>query len=355
MNDEIRKKLEKKRAKEIIKLLLLIFLCLLSIAACIFICIKFPELTKGRHSAASIIMLVPFGIAFYCWINFGVTAKSFENDAKEYFIPYILENNMPIDSNIKWISQVYEANDLFNEEELKAYLPKIYDDIFEKKSDDNDNNYDEEYDDDSILEPGYFAKQTIQEGMIPFSKIFEGFHSLGIKLPSKEDFTFLDDFFFGKYQGIAFSSIEADLSFNRNKSTEKIFKGLIIEIVTDSDFSPMLIKSHNANYPKMPSEYNKVNLEKAPFDIYTKKVQEFSKLSDSLYNYLLTLKNDFVLGLVENRIVMMIPSEKDMFKLGSIFKRLDDERQYIKFKQEFQFMLDIIGNLSRIINDGDVA
>lgn len=172
-----------------------------------------------------------------------------------------------------------------------------------------------------------------------------------------------NDQFSGSYKGIKFSTAEMfltrrDSDGRGHKIDRGIFRGFVIEIALEGkNYSPIIFKRRFSYYPIIINRFNKIPFPKpfgSRYSTYLENKKDYPKLPSSFYNYLLSIRKNVSFGLKNDKAVIICPATLDMFKLGSIFKRVDDEKQYLKFRQEFQAMLDIIENLSRIINNETV-
>lgn len=357
MNERDIKEFEMKRMKGIRKFLFGILLLVLSLIYYIFVPIVFPNLFDKEKIDFIIYIYValPWIFIFGPGMSYSIYSKDFEHEFKKRFISHIandiIQNIIQNDGKITWVSDIYSLDEdkEYDDSDTKKKLRE-----YRKKK--NIENADDEDKKDDFFD---FNLKTIKkEGDLNFSKVFKGFSSFDFKGFWDNVSILLEDFFCGTYKGADFISVEAKISSDIGRNSYKVFDGIIIEIKTDNDFPPTLVKRKLMSYPNVPSGYKKINIKENFFSskcrVYVRNNEHLPNLPAQFYNYISLLKKDIVFGFSGNRAIIMIPTTKDMFKLGSIFKRIDDEKQYMKFRSEFIFMLNLIENLSNIINGENI-
>lgn len=286
----------------------------------------FPDLFEGRkYDTGSTILSIMIIFLIFIWIYFSIFVKNFENKIKKKFAPKIMRNLVKDDGDINWISNIIHLGEQYN-----------------NRTDSDDIDY----------------RRIKRCGILDFFQVFKGFCSFKFKDLKKDNSINLDDFFYGTYKGAEFVSVEAEISTKKGKYYWTTFKGLIIEIKTNRNFSPMLIKSNSQPYLKTSPEYKKIYINNKNFSskysIYTKEGTEIPQFSTSFYSFINDLWKMFSFGFIEDRIVVIVNAKKDLFKLGSLFKSLNNESQYKQFRDEFFLMLNIIENLSNMMKDENI-
>ena len=191
---------------------------------------------------------------------------------------------------------------------------------------------------------------------------FRGFISLFLDKKRKNIDIIPDEQFNGSYKDTDFSASEMlvrrKIGSGRRRKYITIFKGLAIEInLKNGDFSPTIFKRRYFGHPIIIKGFKKVRFKELfgnKYNAYLKEGEKYSEFPSSFYKYLSSINKNISFGFIENKALILIPAVFDMFKLGSTFKKVNDKKQYQKFRNEFQFMLNLIENLSNIMKDENI-
>ena len=149
-----------------------------------------------------------------------------------------------------------------------------------------------------------------------------------------------DDVFYGNYKGNEFIAIEG--------KEEKVFNGTVIRIPLKQEFNnTLLVLSKKLNViPLGGAAGLQTNLHSMKLNTFNKHTiwSETSQnvsdiLNDKFVQYVNTSNNTFSYMFKENYAYLIWPHRKDFFKLGSLFKKVDNQKQYQGFEQDLRTML----------------
>ena len=163
----------------------------------------------------------------------------------------------------------------------------------------------------------------------------------------------IDDVFLGDYKGIKFIAVE-----RKDGGNSEFFSGTIVKIPLKQEFQGTLfILTHCYNaVPQSGIEKMTENLQYLEqkitenHNIYIKELRDSNILNDKFVNYLNSSNDKFSYMFKNNYAYLMMPHKKDLYKLGSLFKRIDDKKQYQKFEQDLQTMLQELEKFAESIN-----
>ena len=85
-------------------------------------------------------------------------------------------------------------------------------------------------------------------------------------------------------------------------------------------------------------------------NIYIKELCDSNILDDKFVNYLNSSNDKFSYMFKNNHAYLMMPHKKDLYKFGSLFKRVDDKKQYQKFEQDLQEMFHELEKFAESLN-----
>lgn len=174
-----------------------------------------------------------------------------------------------------------------------------------------------------------------------------------------------DDCFFGTYKGLAINIDETELYYitrdsdgHRHKHIE--FKGVIAQIDFSKNFKGhTIIRRRGLLNSKV---YEEVKLEDPEFSkMYfvdgSDQVESRYILTTSFMERFKNIKNAFSASQMEasikdNKIIIAISTTRDLFKLGDIYKPVNDTKQFTKMLDEFVSILEIVDELKLNQNIG---
>lgn len=149
-----------------------------------------------------------------------------------------------------------------------------------------------------------------------------------------------DDVFYGNYKGTEFIAIEG--------KEEKIFNGTIIRIPLKNEFNNTLLvlsKKFNviplAGVAGLQTNLKAMNLSNlSKHTIWTENSNNIANiLEDKFVQYIQNSNNSFSYMFKENFAYLIWSHKKDFYKLGSLFKKVDDKKQYQNFEKDIRSML----------------
>lgn len=323
--------LEQLRKKAILKFLLSILLD--SVLVALFLHSVFNLYLSdmvGKVLTFGFILYLIFSIIFK-----GSIEKNFEKTVKKNCIQKILDDIVADNGKVEWKECAfldYSENDM---------LPGKYSGIMMPDSGYSDN---KSYDNGATVENDVSANKTLQLRFNPRESRLFDFSSVAT-----------DDSFEGIYKGINFKIIETEFISRSGKHRSTVFKGSWMIIKSNKQFNSHTIISKRNYF--LQNDLFKLDIPipdfKKKYKVYTNSLQETSSvMSSDLCNLLTGMKNKTSMAIYDSNIILAIQMHGDLFKLGSIFKRVDDSKQYTKFVQEISSLLSIIGRLKSIENLG---
>lgn len=176
-----------------------------------------------------------------------------------------------------------------------------------------------------------------------------------------------DDYFEGTYEGLKIIFSEASVSKDTTKykcNSKKFFCGLFIHIEMNKSFESQtiliennsLLYSLNHNIPYKFSNMEKVSLEDPEFDknfhVFTQnQVEARYILTTAFMERFKHLKDIYKskhirASFLENSVLIAMDCDKDLFKLGSLFKPVDDAKEFQEFFEEFVAVLSLVDLLN---------
>lgn len=155
-----------------------------------------------------------------------------------------------------------------------------------------------------------------------------------------------NDYFSGIYNDTIFSF------FDGNEFKEVDFKCIVIKIACDIKYKNKLVITRPSFVERrwktcIRSQLKKLEINNlfanSNFKIYTNYPLGCDEvLSQEFMNLINNLGNKYIFVFGKGNLYIICPTSKDYFKLGSLFKRIDDLKQYQKFIDDIQEILKII-------------
>ena len=193
-----------------------------------------------------------------------------------------------------------------------------------------------------------FVDMKWQEGSYTDSSIFTS--SYLISNYSYDDY---DDIFYGSYHDVKFEIIESKFTTHSGKHSITIFDGVIVKLEMNKHFT-----SHTVIKPDMflnipPSfklhhteledpEFNK------KFDVYTNdEVEARYLITPSFMERLKNMETAFMARTAtcvfyNNFLMIALPTGSDLFSLCSLFKPVDDPKQFFRMYDEIESIIKLI-------------
>jgi len=190
--------------------------------------------------------------------------------------------------------------------------------------------------------------------------IFKNFNSEDFFTESKLlkfDYYNNDDAFYGKYKNLNVYMAEAYLTKSHwwRRGNTTVFDGIFIFIEIKKPFDGKLLagKKEHMNKKELKELLHLPGrdfLHKFGFDIFTDNpVHAREILTSSFCNLIANIKHTASVIFHKNTMILAIDKEDgfDFFKLGDLFKNVEDEKQYSEFEKDFNLLL---GSIDDIIN-----
>ena len=164
-----------------------------------------------------------------------------------------------------------------------------------------------------------------------------------------------DDIFQGTYKGTSFISVEGhDYS---SKSHSSVFNGTVIKIKLNNYYenSILLLRkvffSKDTWYSSIKHGLEKINVKlptKQEYEVYAEN-QDISKIvNKEMAEFIDNYGKGCSFLIEEKDFYVIMVHDKDKFKYGHLFKRIDDEKQKEKLVTDIREILDFVENVSKL-------
>jgi len=304
--------LEKKRKAELLKVVFASTLFILGILATLY-AFTFADANTGRSFAI-------LGVASFMVAGIWITdiIKKFERLVKTNCINNIVEKIVAGRGEIFWEHQSVETlvSDEMCEEDLRRFALRF-----------------------DLAPYGYIGESKILSNRT-FLGPMGGFSETS------------DDRFYGEYEGVKLIIDDIEVETGSGKSRRAVFRGMVLVLGTKQEFSGHTIiandlKSDDASLQEIQlgngGEFAR------RFKVYTNNVGEATGILNSrLADVLLGFKNDVRMAVYDSKVVLAISFVTDLFKLGSLFKPVNDVAQYHKFDIELRDALKTVEALKSV-------
>jgi hypothetical protein len=185
------------------------------------------------------------------------------------------------------------------------------------------------------------------------NRIFEWSHLYNEAITERTD----DDIFYGNYKDVNFTINETD--FGRMVSTgrggrsyHRLFKGLAMHFRMNKEIKSQVLIVPKFHFWKAPKNYEPVQLEDVEFNkkykVFVKKdyadnsgqIEARYLLNALFINRFLQLKASFKIekiacSILDNEMLVMLSTNKDLFEMNHLFGKIDDPSQYQHLFDEF--------------------
>ncbi|MCR4881554.1 MAG: DUF3137 domain-containing protein [bacterium] len=160
-----------------------------------------------------------------------------------------------------------------------------------------------------------------------------------------------DDIYYGTYRRTPFSICEYDHSIRHGKNSYKFIYGIVIAIKCQNlKYKNTLVLGRrrfsgskeweNALVKRLVKVSHGNELAK---DVYTDKASGIDEiLTPKFIDFANNLDDKYTVAFAEGNLYIIINKQRDWFKMGSLFKRIDDQKQYEKFTEDISYILNII-------------
>ncbi len=306
--------LEILRKRELVKFVVLLIMSIILFTAFVALLVggnmQLLPFSEEQVFTYGILLFIPF-VVTVAWQNH--ISKSFENLVKANYINEMIANIINVNGKIVW-------------EERDKVVEMLGDQERATKA---------------VLDVNDLAKEIFTNYLTRESKLFSQGESTE------------DDIFTGDYKGIKLRISETKITIRGSKNSRTtIFRGPLIALKADREFQGHTLIGKSMY--KDTRYLQRLNLPMKEFakryDVYTDNVDGTSQiLTPEFCDFLIRTKN-VRLACYRDNVVVAYDARRDMFKLGNLFKSIDDQKQFMKFTQDFNMLLDIIDNLKTTLN-----
>ena len=162
-----------------------------------------------------------------------------------------------------------------------------------------------------------------------------------------------DDIFKGQFKDVNFDIIESEFTSGSGKNRATIFKGVIIKLDMNKNFTGNTVIRPNTLLHSSPSpilkhtELEDIDFEKK-FDVFTDDEVEARYLitpsfMERLNEMQVAFKADKVSCAFYNKYLFVaLHTSKDLFSICSLFKRVDDPKQFFTMFEEILSIIKLI-------------
>lgn len=346
--------LEKSRKKKLVTyfglLILLILIIVALIAFVVFIAIN--VISSHLGSLLAIFSLFLVFITMYCMNS---VIKNYEVTVKKEMLPNILKRITGNNGFIKWQKQYDTPETPLSTIKFLVNLPREIKEIeeeFEEFNKEIEKDM-QQLDEKSPLDINIYGnREDINEFNSDFYYLeYCAFQSVEKMYGESGVFQFEDDVFGGIYKNVDFIVQEANIEPYKGKS--KYFSGTMIRIKSNKKYeNPIAILKNSV------SNIKDKKLKSAKIDLKNDLIPKQYKLFSKDLNALLEILNPQFIELIkkpkqnisflfeEDNIFILIESKKDKYKLGSLFKNVNDRTQCLKFEDDVRAILNIVVQIS---------
>ncbi len=330
--------LEKLRKKYFLKLIFILSILIpLFIICIVFLNSKLESvfLANGINLTACIVIFVSVIMALLGLKSIvSAIGKDFENIVKRNCINDIIANFLDGKGKIMWQELV---NDFSEEDEFNEKIKKLAKEKQWNLTEEECQKLEQELQELENKPKMDYYKRVLMNNRIRNTGLFS------YNLHNE------DDIFIGEYKGQKIEIMESEFSKRGRRFYFTVFKGVVITIKSRKKFrgNTLVGKNHHLDFTGL-EKLNHPDLSKK-FDIYTNDFSGVGQtLTPELCDFLLNFKYKISISFKDNCITAAINFGRDVFKLGSLFKNVNDTKQYQKFLQDFSVITDVIENVCDI-------
>lgn len=165
-----------------------------------------------------------------------------------------------------------------------------------------------------------------------------------------------DDVFFGVYKGVNYHIVESEYEKGSGKSRTTTFKGVVIKLDMNKEFSShTIVCSDNLLHLSPISSLKRTALEDVEFekkyDVFTNDPVDARYLltpafMEKLKNISLAFHcNNIKCSFYRNNLIIAISTGTDLFSIGSLVKTVVDKKQFAELLEQFMSILALIDQL----------
>ena len=248
-----------------------------------------------------------------------VTGSLFEKKKKKVLLPSLLKDIAGRNGKINWGEEIYDEKIKMSPSEWNSMSDEEFDKLCEKYE---DFDYDEE-------------NQCINIIKYPESTI---------NLFNQERGYNYDDIFWGTYYDVPFKLTEYKNRFNT----------IIIEIPFNIRYQgKLVIADKNLLTNEIVKGLSPINIDagfsNTKLNIFTDNPTGTEEiLTPRFINFVNSLDKKYSFAFTKGFLYIIYNNNRDYFKMGSLYKKIDDESQYEKFRQDMEECLDIVLRAGKI-------
>lgn len=162
-----------------------------------------------------------------------------------------------------------------------------------------------------------------------------------------------DDIFSGKFKDVNYEIIESKFTLGSNRDKSTVFDGVIIKLDMNKPFLGRTVIRpssllHSSPHPILKhTELEDIQFEKK-FDVFTDdEVEARYLITPSFMERLNEMKvafkaNSVSCAFYEKSLLIALSTSKDLFSIGSLFKRIDDPKQFFTMFEEILSIIKLI-------------
>ena len=191
------------------------------------------------------------------------------------------------------------------------------------------------------------------------NNVFEDSNLYTEEITQRED----DDIFWGEYKDVEFFMNEVDfgwVSNSRRRIYHSMFHGLAMKFSMNKNLSFRVLILTKHSFTKIPPNYERVTLEYEKFnkkyDVWVEKDEAQSGYGQIEARYLLNTAfmerllqiqtsfkvNKMCCSILNNRMLIMLSTNRDLFEMNHLLGKVDDVSQYNVLFDEFASVLSFI-------------
>ena len=185
----------------------------------------------------------------------------------------------------------------------------------------------------------YYTSAT---NIIKTSRVIHDFDSLGC-----------DDAFVGQHHDVKFEIMESFFTKGYGKNRRTVFKGVVIKLDMNKNFTGhTLIRPASLVHLNIPGKLKRTKLEDVEFEkrfnVFTDdEVEARYLITPSFMERLNEMKvafkaNTISCAFYEKSLLIALSTSKDLFSIGSLFKKVDDPKQFFTMFEEILSIIKLI-------------
>ncbi|MCQ2958506.1 MAG: hypothetical protein MJ180_06385, partial [Candidatus Gastranaerophilales bacterium] len=301
------------------KKVLRIHISLIVIAILVFVAGICWMIINNSSQGTAFVFLIIFNLLLIFLVN--NDSKKFEDKIKKILLPVTLKNIAGNKGEIFWTSSREDVleSDIYN---------KINSEI-----NNNNNNI-------SQADLDLFKQTNDNFSSVLFNKYCD-----------------YDDKFYGHYCNIMFNNIEFDEVEHHGRHSTTFIKGNVLEIPLNISYKNKLVIKDKKVFvsslwesrilDKLKNINSNIIFNNPKLKIFTDNINGIEEvLTPDFIGFINSLPEKYTVAVAQGDLYIISNSKKDKFKMGSLYKKVDDIKQYDKFQRDLLEVLDIVEKAS---------